>query len=257
MAWKQSARSLVVLAALAGLTGWSAAGAAQTRYTVDPKSSLAWWQVNPHMNHLWATTCPEEPTWRPGESRSAGWIIGAGLRAPKHGHGGDSDTTIIPLYPRFMPLPVCTEAMRGEIVVADTTRWSGVRGEVVVKADALVTGDSRRDNVARDAVLETRHYPTIRFTIDSLVDVIRQADTVRGTAMGVLHVHGVSKALTAGVRAWPEAGGIRTLARLSVPAHSLVEEFGFSKFALDLGVKTGIWYHLFMGIDVVLRPGGG
>jgi hypothetical protein len=241
------------LALVAGLVAHAAAVEAQTRFTVAPKLSLAWWQVNPHLNHLWATTCPQEPTWRPGEGRSTGWIIGAGLRAPKHGYGGDDDTTIIPVYPRFMPLPVCTEAVSGGIVVTDTTDWREVRGEVVVKAEALVTGHEQRDAFARSAVLETRQYPTLRFTIDSVVDVSRQADTVRAKAVGVFHVHGVTKAVTAGVRGWPEAGGVRVLAKFSVPAQILINEFGLSRMALDLGVKTGIWYQLFMGIDVVLH----
>jgi hypothetical protein len=239
---------------LAGLVLIGSGTQAQVRFTIDPKLSLAWWQVNPHLNHLWATSCPAEPTWRPGESRSAGWIIGAGFKPPKHGHGGDSDTTIMPLYPRFMPLPVCTEALKGEIVVADTSRWQKVTGEVVLKADSLFTGNEKRDAFTRNEVLETKHHPTIRFTIDSVMNVTRQSDTVKGTALGVLHVHGVSKPMVATVRAWPEVGGMRALARLRMPAYELTEELNFSKFALDLGVKTGIWYHLFMGIDVVLRP---
>ena len=48
---------------------------AQSRWTADKRASLAWWQINPHLNHLWATTCPEEPSWRPGEGRSGGWVI--------------------------------------------------------------------------------------------------------------------------------------------------------------------------------------
>lgn len=245
--------SVRAAALLAGLVAIGGVIQAQVRLTVDPKVSLAWWQVNPHMNHLWATTCPREPTWRPGESRGAGWVISAGLKPPKHGHGGDSDTTIIPVYPRFRPLPLCAEAVSGTVLVADTTTWRNVRGEVVVQADSLVTGDARRDATARSTVLETRKYPTVRFTIDSVVGVTRHADTIRGTAVGVFHAHGVSKPMTATVRAWPEAGGLRTLARFRIPAPHLVTEYNLSRLALDLGVKTGIWYHLYMGIDVVLR----
>ena len=28
---------------------------AQTRWVVDPKASLVWWQMSPNLNHLWAT----------------------------------------------------------------------------------------------------------------------------------------------------------------------------------------------------------
>jgi polyisoprenoid-binding protein YceI len=243
-------RPLFVAAILAAL---GPGARAQTRWTIDAKSSLAWWQVNPHLNHLWATTCPEEPSWRPGEGRSAGWVIGQALRPPKHGYAGVNDTTIVPLYPRYEALPVCTEAVQGQVLVADTVRWRGVRGEVRVRGDELVTGEERRDTYSRQAVLETTRYPEIRFTIDSLVGVTRHADTVRGTAVGVLTLRDVSKPMTAGVQAWPEAGGVRVVAKLRIPATELTEEWGLSKFALGLGVTTRIWYDLFMGVDVVLR----
>jgi len=41
--------------------------AAQTRWVIDRKTSLAWWQMDPHYEHLWATTCPADPSWQPGE----------------------------------------------------------------------------------------------------------------------------------------------------------------------------------------------
>src|SRR5882672_8525183 len=50
------------------LTG-PAAAHAQMRWVVDSRSSLAWWQVSPNLNHLWATTCPGDSSWRPGEGR--------------------------------------------------------------------------------------------------------------------------------------------------------------------------------------------
>src|SRR5574341_1229773 len=78
----------------------SRAASQEVRWTPDPKSSLAWWQVNPHLNHLWATTCPEEPSWRPGEGRSGGWSISQALRPPKEGYAAVSDTSRVPLYPR-------------------------------------------------------------------------------------------------------------------------------------------------------------
>ena len=53
-------------AALVGLLTAVAGAPAQTAWTVDPKASLAWWQINPHLGHLWATTCPQEPSWKPG-----------------------------------------------------------------------------------------------------------------------------------------------------------------------------------------------
>jgi hypothetical protein len=247
-------RALILVAAL---TGVAARAPGQTRWTIDPKSSLAWWQVNPHLNHLWATTCPEEPSWRPGEGRSGGWTIGAGLRPPKQGYAAVSDTTIVPLYPRFEALPVCSaDAVQGEIVVADTAQLRGVRGDVTVRADALVSGEERRDVYSRQAILDVTRYPQIRFAIDSVVNVRREADTLLGTAAGVFTLHGVSKPMTAALRAWPEAGGLRVLARLRMPADELTHVYGLSKYALDLGIATRLWYDLFMGVDVVLYPHG-
>jgi hypothetical protein len=239
--------------ALAALVTLGVRAPAQVRLTVDPKASLAWWQVNPHLNHLWATTCPEEPSWRPGEGRSAGQVIAKGLHGTKQGYAAVSDTTVVPLYPRHTVRSVCTEAVEGDFLVADTVHWRGLRGVVTVKGDALITGEARRDAFARDAVLQTNRYPDIRFTIDSVVDVIRVADTLRGTVVGVFALHGVTKAMTAPVRAWPEAGGLRVLARLRLPARSLVDEFKLSRFAIGLGLNSNIWHDLFMGVDVVLR----
>lgn len=238
---------------LIGLLGATTPGQAQTRFRIDPSVSLAWWQVNPHLNHLWATTCPAEPSWRPGEGRSAGWIIGQGLRAPAQGYAAVSDTTNVPLYPRYEPLPLCEEAVSGEILVADTVRWRGVRGEVRVKTSALVTGEERRDAYAREAILQASRHPEMRFAIDSLVNVSRQSDTLQGTAVGVFTLRDVSRPMTAAIQAWPEAGGLRVLAKFRISAPRLTEDYGLSRFALGLGVTTRIWYDLFMGVDVVLR----
>jgi hypothetical protein len=248
-------RSIRYLVAGLLIMGMGRPATAQLKLTVDQRASLAWWQVNPHLNHLWATTCPEEPSWRPGEGRSAGWVIGSTLKPPKHGYAAVSDTTIVPVYPRKQVTRICSEAVQGEVTIADTSNWTGVQGEIVVSAEALITGEERRDSYTRQAILQTDRYPDIRFTIDSVVDVTRDADTLRGRAFGVLYLHGVRKNMSGLVRGWPEAGGLRVLTRLRVPAKSLTEEFGLSRFALGLGVTTGIWYDLFMGIDIVLRSG--
>jgi hypothetical protein len=220
---------------------------------VFPRGSLAWWQVNPHLNHLWATTCPEDPSWRPGEGRSAGWIIGQGLPEAKHGYAGVDDTTIVPLYPRKKVEAVCSEAVDGEVQVEDSAQWRGVTGEIRVRAEALITGEERRDAYTQQAILQTDRYPEIRFTIDSVVDVTRQADTLRGKAYGELYLHGVRKRMSVPIRGWPEARGLRVLGRIRIPAQALTKEYGLSRFALGLGVTTGIWHDLFIGFDVVLR----
>ncbi len=227
---------------------------AQTRWTVDPKASLAWWQMNPHLNHLWATTCPQEPSWQPGDRTAGGWDQPSSFS--KTGFGWVSDTIHIPLYPRYSVRSVCTEALEGQIVTTDTVTWRGARGQVLVKADALVSGENVRDAYARHAILQTATYPQIRFTLDSLVDVRRRADTLSGTAVGVLSLLGVAKPISAVVTAFPEAGGTRVLARFHVPAPSLVSDFKMSKQALGFGVSMNIWKDLFMGVDLLMRPEG-
>ena len=228
------------LALLAGLVALGTGVQAQTRLRVEPRSSLAWWQVNPHLNHLWATTCPEEPSWRPGEGRSGGWAFDRALKPPKQGYAGVSDTTIIPVYPRGPATPVCIEAVAGEVVVQDTVQWRGVRGQITVEGEKLITGEDRRDNYTHNAILNVDRYPEITFTIDSVVNVTK-GDTLTGTAVGVLHLHGVRKPMTAAVRAWPEGGALRVTAKFHVPARSLTGEWGLSKFALGL-VQLGLGF---------------
>jgi hypothetical protein len=245
----------ILLAAL--VVAGAGSAHAQARWIVDGKSSLAWWQVSPHLNHLWATTCPQDPAWRPGEGRSSGWVINRALKLPKTGYANDPDTIHVPLYPRQEVKPICTEAVRGQMLVPDTISWKGARGMVAVQGDALLTGENMRDVFAHRAVLQTQQYPEIRFTLDSLVDIRRQADTIRGTALGTFSLHGVAKTLSAVVVAFPEAGGgVRVLAKFRVPALSLLDDYGFSKAALGLGVGTGIWQDVFMGVDMLLRLEG-
>jgi polyisoprenoid-binding protein YceI len=246
-----NARSSAALFVLLCLFAAVAGAQAETRWTVDPKASLAWWQIDPNLNHLWATTCPQEPSWQSGELTAGGWDQPSSYS--KKGVGWVSDTIHIPLYPRYAIRFVCTEALVGQIVVQDTVRWSGMRGQVAIRADALVSGETMRDAYARGAILQTTSYPEIRFTIDSLVDVSRQADTLRGTAMGTLSLHGKTNPISAAVQAFPEAGGTRVLARARIPAVSLVTDWGLSRHALGFGVSMSIWKDLFIGVDLLMH----
>ena len=97
-------------ATVLGLLGIATAAFAQTsaepsRWTVDSKTSLAWWQMSPNLNHLWATTCPGDPSWRPGEDRSPGWNFDPNLRLPKTGYSNVDDTINVPLFPRHRVVP--------------------------------------------------------------------------------------------------------------------------------------------------------
>jgi len=246
-------RRTLAAALLASLTAATTASA--QRWTVDPKASLAWWQMNPHLSHLWGTTCPEEPSWRPGEGRSGGWNVGQGFRAANDGQGSLSDTSNIPIYPRPKVRSVCAPGVRGEFVVSDPATLRGVRGEVAVKAEALLTGNDDRDAYTRGAILQTSRWSEIKFTIDSVVNVTHRADTTTGTAIGVLTIRDVSKPMSAGLRAWPLAGGgVRVMTKFHTPAQDLVPEWGLSRFSLGLGVGLRMWRDLYMGADLVLRP---
>jgi hypothetical protein len=244
-------RRLAVSLFLVGLLPPGSAPA-QARWVIDKKSSLAWWQFSPHMNHLWATTCPAEPSWRPGEGRSSGWSIG-GLLMPVDADLATADTIQVPLYPRYEAHDVCTESVDGSVAVADTVRWRGITGTIVVQAESLITGQKQRDNYTHQKILETAAHPEIRFEIDSVVEVVRQADTLTGVAVGVLTLHGVTKVMRGGVIVWPEAGGLRVQGRFRIPARWVVDEYNMSRVALGLGVGFKIWQDLFMGVDLLMR----
>ena len=232
------------------------------RLIVDAKSSLAWWQVDPHLQHLWATTCPGEPSWRPGEGRSAGWSVYGRPDPETDKWDAHSDTIRVPLYPRITARPLCKEAVHGYVVAADPVNGRGVRGEITIKADSLVMGEDRRARYAREMVFETVRYPEIRFRLDSLVNVSRQADTLTGTAVGVLSLHGRDTTMSAAVTIYPdsEAGGIRVRAKFRANARPFAAYFwpgcNYRGCFFSLGVRTGIWKHFFWGVDLVLRPEG-
>jgi hypothetical protein len=250
----QSIRAFGPLSAMAlCLLAVGSAGAQRgvTAYTVDTKSSLAWWQVNPNLKHLWATTCPLDPSWLPGEGRSPGQGVSERmLDFPP------DDTTHIPLLERTRPRPVCTEAVHGQFMAPDTGTWKGAQGRIVVDAAALVTGEKERDAFERNSVLETGKYPEIVFTIDRVVGVRRTAgDSVTAIAVGSLLLHGTTTPLTVPIVAWHEAGVLRVRGRWFMTADELWSNYGISKQAMALGVGMGIWKQLWMGIDLVMRAG--
>ena len=226
------------------------------RFAVDERSSLAWWQVSPHLNHLWATTCPQDPNWQPGDERSSGWAFDP-KKAPKTGHSNTIDTVHVPLYPRpaGQAQAICPAAVRGEIVAVDTNSWRGVKGLISIRADAFITGLSMRDEYARKAVLQSQSYPDIRFHLDSLVN-IQGNDTVTASAIGRFELRGVSQPQVVPIKAWREGNGLRVTGKFTIRPAELVEKYRVSQLALGLGVGTGVWHYLHLGFDVVLQKGG-
>ena len=226
---------------------------AQTRLTVDPKTSLVWWQVSPHLNHLWATTCPADPSWRPGENRSPGWRFSPRLKLPNTGYANVDDTINVPLYPRDRVHAICTEAARGEVLLPDTVTWRGAHAEVFVQSEAIISGEAMRD-VLMHQMLQSKQYPEMKFTLDSLVGTTTPEDVFNGLAYGTLTVTTRDKPIVATVRAFRDAGGLRVLAKWRFPAVVLITDLTPKLKHLGLGASTNLWHDFFMGVDFILRP---
>jgi hypothetical protein len=227
------------------------AQAPTARWTVDPQTSLAWWQIDPHYEHLWATTCPGDPSWQAGEGRTPGYNTDYKNR-PATLPSGRSDRRI-PLFPRYRVRPVCKTAVRGTLAARDTIGWSSANGEIVVLADSLISGLDFRDKYARKSVFETTRYPELKFTIDSLVDV-QATDTLRAVAVGRFEAHGYAMPVRVPVEAVRDPAGLRVRGQFHIDVQMLVREFGMSKWALGMGVMFKRWKTLHMGVDLVLRP---
>ncbi len=240
---------LLALAGVARAQSTQSGSADVRHYTVDPQTSLVWWQVNPHMKHLWATTCPLDPSWLPGEGRSSGMGVDE--------HMFDfppEDTVHIPLLQRIRVRPVCSEAVHGELMTPDTATWAETQGRIVVDAAALVSGEKQRDEFTRSSVLETDKYPQIVFNIDEIMDVKHAGDTTAALAVGELMLHGKSTPIAVHLLSWHENGMLRVRGRWYMTANELWSKYGISKQAMALGVGMGIWKQLWMGFDLVLRP---
>jgi hypothetical protein len=237
------------LIACAGVVGALAAqNGSRGKWSVAPRESLAWWQVEPNYGHLWATTCPGDPSWSAGESRSSGYNYrdeGIAVTAQLNSR--------IPLFPRSKVTPVCGNAVHGDITIADTTNWRGVTGTIIIDAQKMTTGADFRDAYAQKAVLKSAAFPTIEFAIDSLTGLRAEGDTIRATALGTLTLVGKSHAKSARLVAWRIPGGLRVRGQIQVPAKDMTGELGLSKFALNMGVVLGRWDTLYMGIDIILK----
>jgi hypothetical protein len=230
-----------VIAMLATLTTMTvSAGAQSVRWDVNAGRSAARWEVLPLWNQLRATTCPEDPAWRPGEGADRG-------RAP----AWDA------LIRRQAKVPACTQAVSGTLTTADTSGWTGVRGSVTVRADKLVTGLGMRDKYARNVVLETHRYPEIRFDIDSLTGTSAR-DTLTGVARGTFELRGVRQVLQVPMRAWKDGSGMRVTAQFDIPARDLIEHYGMPRSALELAVRQGVWKSIQVAIELALtrQPDG-
>ena len=247
---QQVRQGLFAAALFSGLGAASAT--AQQIWVVDQIYSIGWWQVSPHFNQLWATTCPNEYSWQPGEGRTPGWIVNPDLQQPKFGKGSGPDTIHVPFYPRSKIMSKCPKAVEGSINVPDTVAWKGITGKITVNAEYLISGETMRDGYAKK-LLNTKSNPYVFYTIDSIAGVTYVGDTIVATSWGVLTVRNIPRPNTGQVKSFRDRGGRRVLAKLHIPAARLWEEFGISKFAL-MGAGTGIWKDFFMGVDLLMMP---
>ena len=230
----------------------STAARAQTRWTVDSKASLAWWQMSPNLGHLWATTCPGDSSWRPGEGRSSGWYINPKLKMPYTGDASVDDTVHVPLFPRIRVYQNCGEVVRGEVVAPDTVHWRGMLGSILVKGEAFVTGESMRDLMMHQ-VMQTSQFPDIVFSLDSLTNLHRRGDTLTGSAVGILTFRDQKYPVVAVVKSYADAGGMRVTGKWRFPATDL-KVMAPKLHYMGLGVNTNIWHDFFMGFDIVFVP---
>jgi hypothetical protein len=241
---------LVVLALAAG----TPLLAQRAHLVASARESLGWWQLNPHMGHLWGSTCPADPGWRPGEGvtpEGAGALVKALRR--RIGYGTTTLDSIVPLYPRRGVRPLCNEAVTADITAEDLQNFRGVRGVLRVAMRQMYTGTKMRDDFAMK-LLQVDAYPTADFRIDSLTNVQRmRGDTVLANAVGAFKWHGVETPKTIPIKVWNEKSGMRVIGQLQMPARDMVEVYKISKVALGLGIGTDIWKLLHLGVDVVLQ----
>jgi hypothetical protein len=228
------------------------AAAQEQTYVVEPKVSLAWWQMNPHLSHLWATTCPRDPDWRPGEG--VGLSEAQNLLKSAHkgkGYGNVLDT-IIPLYPRKKVRPICEDAVQGQVAVSDLKTLRGAHGDIVVHLEDLIMGMKMYDSYQR-SILQVGSFPNAEFHIDS-IHVQQPGDTMQAMSYGTFKLHGVEQPATIPLRIWAEPAGMRVTGKFPIVAYDLIEKYGLSKYKLGMGVAQLIWRYVYLGVDLIMKP---
>ena len=175
---------LLVLGALAAAISPVPALGQSASYSIDGTRSLVWWQIDPHFGHLWATTCPKDASWQPGEGHSGRYSINYKSR-PKYRLTKESEIRV-PLFPRDTVRANCGRAVSGTFATTDVRRFAGFKGAVKVLSDSIINGSDVRDNFAYKYIYSTAKYPTINFVIDSVTSVAFSGDTVNAIAVGIL-----------------------------------------------------------------------
>ncbi|HUL01866.1 MAG TPA: YceI family protein [Gemmatimonadales bacterium] len=217
-------------------------------WIIDAQSSLAWWQMNPHLGDLWGTTCPAESSWHAGRAQDP-----MKHEKAKTGYAGVIDT-VVPLYPRPVAQAVCVPAVSGEIEAADTVSWRGVHGRIAVQVSALTSDLPTRDSYARRSLLQAATFPTVEFEVDSITGVARHGDTLTATAVGVFQLRGIRDPAAVPIRIWHDALGLRVTGQGQFPATELIYHYKMSRVGLGLGVASHVWKVLHWGLDAIFIP---
>jgi hypothetical protein len=231
---------------------WTGSAAAQSRtYVIDNARSLVWWQVDPHLGHLWATTCPDDPSWQPGEGHSPGHYINY-LTRPSIRTTHESEKRV-PLFPRRTVRPNCRRAVSGKFTFADE-KYTNASGEVAFFSDSLETGADFRNAFSKKYVFKSNNFPTVGFKVDSLTSVTFTGDTVNAVVVGTFVFRGVTKPTRVQARAVQDPAGLRVRGTFAMPAKDLETRYDVSSTAMGLGVGMKVWDTLFMGFDIILVP---
>ena len=226
-----------------------------TTYTVDQDRSLAWWQIDPHYGHLWASTCPDDPSWQPGEGHSPGYYINYATR-PKIKTTKVAEKKI-PLFPRRTVRPNCRHAVSGSVTTTDASALANVKGMIVMLSDSLETGADHRNAFSRKYVFNGAAYPAVKFTIDSISGVTAAGDTTSAVAIGIFELRGVRHPTRVQITSVKTPQGLRVRGMFAMPAAELEHTYGVSKVAMGGGVGLSLWDTLFMGFDLIMVPSGG
>lgn len=221
-------------------------------YELDQDRSLVWWQIDPHYGHLWASSCPADPSWQPGEGHSAGYYINYATR-PKIRTTNESEARV-PLFPRKTVRPNCRHATKGGFTAADGSTYAGFKGYVIINPDSIETGADHRNEFSRKYVFGTSNYPTIQFSIDSLSNVTMSGDTVNAIAVGTFQLRGAQKQTRVQVTGIRQGNTLRVRGAFAMPATELHARYGVSQTAMGAGVGLKLWNTLFMGFDLIVVP---
>jgi hypothetical protein len=228
--------------------------AAGRTMTIDNTRSMVWWQIDPHFGHLWATTCPKDPSWQPGEGHSPGYYVNFANR-PRIKTTAVAETRV-PLFPRKTVRAVCARSVTGTITIADAASYTGVKGVVSIDPDSITMGADARDIFSRKYVYKTPLYHNIEFTIDSLSHVTVSGDTVNAIAHGTFDFRDVPTKHAVEVTGVNDPAGFRVRGKFAFPARDISDKYGVSNIVLGAGVGLKLWNTIYLGFDLIMKPEG-